>query len=54
MLSNVIRCGGLAALLGGALICVYAAITASMPTGCIGEVECATREMRGTGPSMPC
>jgi hypothetical protein len=49
MLSNVIRCSGLSALLGGVLICVYAAITASMPTGCIGEVECATREMRDTG-----
>lgn len=48
MLSNVIRWSGLAALLGGVLIVVYAVITASMPRGCIGD-ECAFREMRDTG-----
>jgi hypothetical protein len=49
MLSKLVQWSGLAALLGGVLISVYAAITASMPRGCIGDVECATREMRDTG-----
>ena len=48
MLSNMSRWSGLAALLGGVLITVYAAITASMPRGCIGD-ECAYSEMRDTG-----
>lgn len=43
MSSNVVRISGLAASLGGVLVAVYAAIAASMPRGCIGEIECATR-----------
>ena len=49
MLSKLIQWSGLAALLGGALIVLYAVTTASMSSGCIGEIECATREMRDTG-----
>jgi predicted enzyme related to lactoylglutathione lyase len=49
MSSNVVRISGLAAPLGGVLVAVYAAIAASMPRGCIGEIECATRQMRDTG-----
>lgn len=48
MSSKLIRLSGLAALLGGVLITVYALITASMPRGCIGD-ECAYSEMRDTG-----
>ena len=49
MLSNVIRWRGLAAVLGGVLFTVSAAIIAAMPRGCIGDAECAFRPMRETG-----
>jgi hypothetical protein len=47
-MSNTVRWGGLAAMLGGALLVVSALLIASMPRGCIGD-ECATRPMRDTG-----
>jgi hypothetical protein len=49
MTFNAIRWSGLAALLGGTSVMVYSVITASMPRGCIGDVECASRQMRDTG-----
>jgi hypothetical protein len=45
---NLVRWGGLAAMLGGALFVVSALLIASMPRGCIGD-ECALRPMRDTG-----
>ena len=45
---NTVRWGGLAAMLGGALLVVSALLIASMPRGCIGD-ECAARPMRDTG-----
>jgi len=41
--------GGLAAILGGIMLIVHSVGAASMPRGCIGDVECATRPMRDTG-----
>ncbi len=49
MYSNAIRIGGLAAMLGGALLVVYAVGAASMPRGCIGNEECAIRPYRDAG-----
>jgi hypothetical protein len=46
--SNLVRWGGLAAMLGGALFVVSALLIASMPRGCIGD-ECELRPMRETG-----
>ncbi len=46
--SSMVRWGGLAAMLGGALSVVSAAVIASMPRGCIGG-ECASRPMRDAG-----
>jgi hypothetical protein len=45
---NLVRWGGLAAMLGGALFVVSALLITSMPLGCIGD-ECASRPMRDTG-----
>ncbi len=45
---NLVRWGGVAALVGGALFTVLALVIASMPRGCIGA-ECAVREGRDTG-----
>jgi hypothetical protein len=49
MHSNAVRIGGLAAMLGGALLVVYAVGAASMPRGCIGNEECAIRPYRDAG-----
>ena len=49
MYSNATRIGGLAAMLGGALLVVYAVGAASMPRGCIGNEECAIRPHRDAG-----
>jgi hypothetical protein len=46
--SNLVRWGGVAAMVGGALFAVLALVMASMPLGCIGA-ECAFREGRDTG-----
>jgi hypothetical protein len=46
--SDLVRRGGLAAMLGGALFVVSALLIASMPRGCIGD-ECELRPMRETG-----
>jgi hypothetical protein len=46
--SDLVRWGGLAAILGGALFVVSALLIASMPRGCIGG-ECALEPMRDTG-----
>jgi hypothetical protein len=46
--SSLVRWGGLAAMVGGALFVVSALLIASMPRGCIGD-ECALRPMRETG-----
>ncbi len=48
MSSNLIRWSGLAAMLGGALLIVWASVVASKPRGCIAE-ECAYRPMREFG-----
>jgi hypothetical protein len=48
MSSSTVRWGGLAAMLGGALLVVSAVVIASMPPGCIGD-RCASRPMRDTG-----
>ena len=45
---NLVRWGGVAAMVGGALFVVLALVMASMPRGCIGA-ECAFREGRDTG-----
>jgi hypothetical protein len=45
---NLVRWGGVAAMVGGALFAVLALVMASMPRGCIGA-ECAFREGRDTG-----
>lgn len=49
MYSKAIRIGGLAAILGGIMLIVHSVGAASMPRGCIGDVECAIRPMRDTG-----
>ena len=46
--SNLIRWGGLAAMLGGMLWIIGAVIHASKPRGCVAE-ECAFRPMRESG-----
>ena len=46
--SDLVRRGGLAGMLGGALFVVSALLIASMPRGCIGD-ECAFRQMRDPG-----
>lgn len=46
--SNLVRWGGIAAMLGGALFATLGLIIAAMPRGCIGD-ECAIRQMRDTG-----
>jgi hypothetical protein len=46
--SDLVRWGGLAAILGGALFVVSALVVASMPRGCIGG-ECTLEPMRDTG-----
>jgi len=46
--SNLIRWGGLAAMLGGTLWVIGTLIHASKPRGCIAE-ECAIRPMRESG-----
>ena len=45
---NLVRWGGVAAMVGGALFVVLALVMASMPRGCIGA-ECAFRGGRDTG-----
>jgi hypothetical protein len=45
---NLVRWGGVAAMVGGALFAVLALVMAYMPRGCIGA-ECAFREGRDTG-----
>ncbi len=47
--SSPIRLSGLAAMLGGVMLTVHAAGVSTMPRGCIGDAECATRPMRETG-----
>jgi hypothetical protein len=46
--SDLVRRGGLAAMVGGALFVVSALLIAAMPLGCIGH-ECELRPMRETG-----
>jgi hypothetical protein len=53
MSSNLIRWGGLAAMLGGLLWIVAAIITASKPRGCIGPAECDVMAMRDTSDVAP-
>jgi hypothetical protein len=53
MSSNLIRWGGLAAMLGGLLWIVAAIITASKPRGCIGPVECDVMAIRDTSDVTP-
>ena len=53
MSSNLIRWGGLAAILGGLIWIVAAIITASKPRGCIGPAECAVMAMRDTSDVTP-
>jgi hypothetical protein len=45
--SNLVRWGGLAAMLGGALFAVLALVITSMPRGYIGA-ECAVRDGKDT------
>ena len=47
--SSLIRRSGLAAMLGGVMLTVHAVGVSTMPRGCIGNAECATRPMRETG-----
>ena len=53
MSSNLIRWGGLAAILGGLIWIVAAIITASKPRGCIGPAECDVMAMRDTSDVTP-
>ena len=53
MSSNLIRWGGLAAILGGLIWIVAAIITASKPRGCIGPAECDVMAMRDTSDVAP-
>ena len=53
MSSNLIRWGGLAAMLGGTLWIVAAIITAFKPRGCIGPEECDVMAMRDTSDVAP-
>jgi hypothetical protein len=53
MSSNLIRWGGLAAMLGGLLWIVAAIITASKPRGCIGPAECDVMAIRDTSDVAP-
>jgi hypothetical protein len=53
MSSNLIRWGGLAAMLGGLLWIVAAIITASKPRGCIGPAECDVMGIRDTSDVTP-
>ncbi len=46
------RWGGLAAIVGGALFAVLAAVIASLPGGCIGE-SCEFSQMKNTGFAVP-
>jgi hypothetical protein len=46
--TDLVRRGGLAAVLGGALFVVSALLIASMPQGCIGD-ECELRPIRENG-----
>ncbi len=52
MSSNLIRWGGVAAMLGGILWIVSAIITASKPRGCIG-LECEVSAMRDSSDVTP-
>ncbi len=52
MSSNLIRWGGVAAMLGGILWIVSAIITASKPRGCIG-LECDVSAMRDSSDVTP-
>lgn len=49
MYPKAVPIGGLAAILGGVMLIVHSVGAASMPRGCIGDAECATRPMRETG-----
>ncbi len=51
--SNLIRWGGVAAILGGILWIVPAIITAFKPRGCIGPDECEVMAMRDTSDTAP-
>src|SRR5215212_7456584 len=53
MSPNLIRWGGVAAMLGGILWIVTAIITASKPRGCIGPAECDVMAMRDTSDVAP-
>ncbi|MDQ5829450.1 MAG: hypothetical protein M3324_06180 [Actinomycetota bacterium] len=51
---NLVRRGGVAAMVGGALFVVLTLVMASMPRGCIGA-ECAFRGVGTPGsPVVPC
>jgi hypothetical protein len=42
------RLSGVAAIGGGILLILFAAMAAAKPRGCIGDAECAVRPMRDT------